>query len=156
MFRELIKYAIVKGAFFGLTPPIKKNKSKRLNNPGGFTIIEVVMASVLLIIVLVPILKALTTAHVTTTAIEQKTVSLMLAQAKLDEIKASSIYHYGDDFTESSSSLGGGYLCDVGDASAGDNLRTITVDVGYDLDENGSLETDEVEISLATYLARRL
>ena len=135
MYRELIQFVIAKSSFFGLTPPIKKNTAKGPNSPGGFTIIEVVMASVLLIIVLVPILKALTTAHISTSSIEQKTRSLMLAQAKLDEIKAKSIYHYDDDFTENPSFLGNGYLCNVGDVSAGSNLRTITVDVGYDLNE---------------------
>jgi hypothetical protein len=35
------------------------------------------------------------------------------------------------------------------------NLRTITVSVGYDIDDTNSLSSDEVEVSLATYLARR-
>ena len=66
----------------------------------GVTMTEVVVASALLIVAMVPILKALTIAQVTGNAIERKTRSLMLAQGKLDEIKARSIYHYTDSFAE--------------------------------------------------------
>ncbi len=122
---------------------------------GGFTLTEVAMASALLIIALVPILKALTSAHVTTTAIDRKTSSLILAQAKLDEIKARSIFHYSETFTETNSSLEGSYLCNVEDSSVNANLRKITVSVGYDLNGTSTLETDEIKVTLATLVAKR-
>jgi len=125
------------------------------HGPAGFTLTEVVIASAILIIAIVPILKALTSAFVTTQVIEHKTSSLALAQAKLDEIKGRSIYHYGDDFTENNLSLDGSYLCNVEDSSVSSNLRKITISVGYDLNGNSTLETDEIEITLATLLARR-
>jgi len=121
----------------------------------GFTLTEVVIASAILIIAIVPILRALTSAHLSTTIIEHRTHSLILAQAKLDEIKARSIYNYGDDFTETNSSLDGPYLCSVVDTTVSSNLRTITVSVGYDLNGNSTLEADEIEITLATLVARR-
>ncbi|MBA7618078.1 hypothetical protein ES703_25397 [subsurface metagenome] len=121
----------------------------------GFTLTEVVVASTVLIIAIVPILRALTSAQVTSTIIEHRTRSLTLAQAKLDEIKARSIYNYGDDFTETNSSLDGPYLCNVVDSFVSANLRTITVSVGYDHNGNSTLETDEIEITLATLVARR-
>ena len=130
------------------------------NRPGGrrksagLTLTEVVVASTLLIIAIVPILKAMTSAHVSTTIIERKTRSLTLAQAKLDEIKARSIYSYSTSFTENDTSLDGSYLCDVTDDS-GDPLRTITVSVGYDLDDDNTLTTGEIEVTLATLIARR-
>jgi len=122
---------------------------------GGFTLTEVVVASALLIIAIVPILKALTSAHVTSTIIERKTRSLTFAQAKLDEISARSIYNYSGTFTESSTSLDGPYLCSVVDTSGGSNLRTIEVSVGYDLNGNNELEANEVEVTLATLIAKR-
>lgn len=125
------------------------------HGPAGFTLTEVVVASALLIIAIVPILRALTSAHVTTTIIEHRTRSFTLAQAKLDEIKARSIYHYGDDFTENNLSLDGSYLCNVEDSSVSSNLRKITISVGYDLNGNSILGNDEIEITLATLLARR-
>jgi Tfp pilus assembly protein PilV len=121
----------------------------------GFTLTEVVVASALLIIAMVPILKALTSAHVSTAFIEYKTRSLTLAQAKLDEIKARSIYHYTDTFAETDLSLDGSYLCNVQDSGPGTDLRTVTVSVGYDVNGDITLATDEIEVTLATLLARR-
>ncbi len=113
------------------------------------------MASALLLIAIVPILKALTIAHVSTSSIERKTRSLILAQAKLDEIKARSIYSYADDFNEDDVSLDGLYLCEVDDDPKGSNLREIEVKVGYDLNSNDELQPDEVEVTLVTLIARR-
>ena len=124
-------------------------------NSGGFTLSETVVASVLLVIAVVPILKGLTTAHLSTGIIERKTRSLTLAQARLDKIKARSIYHYTDTFTENDLPLDGSYLCDVADVSAGPNLRTITVSVGYDLNGDNTLASDEILVTLSTLIARR-
>ncbi len=123
----------------------------------GLTIIEVVIASTLLIVALVPILKSLTVAQATSTKIEHKTRSLILAQAKLDEIKARSIYDYtngGDSFAESNTHLGGSYRCNVTDNS-GDPLKTVSVSVGYDTDGDNTLSSGEVQVTLTTLLARR-
>ena len=121
----------------------------------GFTITEVVVASALLIIAIVPILRALTIAHVTSTIIEHRTRSLTLAQAKLDEIRARSIYNYGSTYSETNTALEGLYLCNVEDSDVNANLKQIKVSVGYDLNGNSTLETDEIEITLATLAARR-
>lgn len=121
----------------------------------GLTLIEVVIASVLLIVAMVPILKCLTVAHASAAKIEHKSRSLLLAQAKLDEIKARSIYHYSDAFAVNNYSLGGSYLCTVTDNPVSSDLRTITVKVGYDLSGDTSLSTDEVNVTLATLIARR-
>jgi len=126
--------------------------------PAGFTLTEVVVASALLILAISPILQALTGAHLgTTTTIEHKTRSLTLAQAKLDEIKARSIYDYtngGVTFAESNTSLDGSYRCNVTDDS-GDPLKTIAVSVGYDYDGNSTLAAGEIKVTLTTLLARR-
>ncbi len=123
----------------------------------GLTLIEVVIASALLIAAIVPILKCLTVAHARATIIEHKTRSFSLAQTKIDEIKARSIYNYtnsGSSFAESSTSLDGSYLCNVTDDSD-DALKTITVSVGFDSNGDASLSSDEYNITLATLLARR-
>ena len=135
--------------------PIEDRNSTIENRLAGFTLTEVVVASILLIIAIVPILKALTSAHVSTAIIERRTRSLTLAQAKLDDIRARSIYNYSDNFQENNLSLDGSYLCNVIDTTSGSNLRTITVSVGYDLNGNDTLSLDEIEVTLATYIARR-
>ncbi|MHC4727887.1 MAG: type IV pilus modification PilV family protein [Planctomycetota bacterium] len=121
----------------------------------GFTITEVVIATSLLIIAIVPILKALTSAQVTSAIIERRTHSLTLAQTKLDEIKARSIYDYSSTYTETSTPLDGSYLCDVKDTSMGAELREIEISVGYDLSGNSTLESNEIEITLTTLIANR-
>jgi hypothetical protein len=115
----------------------------------------VVIASALLIVALVPILKPLTSAYATGTIIEHRTRSLTLAQAKLDDIKARSIYNYALNFSEADSSLDGPYLCTVTDSGPGTDLRTVAVAVGYDLDGSNSLDANETQVTLTTLVARR-
>jgi len=119
------------------------------------TLTEVVIASALLIIGMVPILKGLTSAHLGTVIIERKSRSLILAQAKLDEIKARSVYNYSQSYTQTNLSLEGPYLCNIADEPVGTNLRKITVSLGYDLDDDSILDSDEIEVTQATYVAKR-
>ena len=129
--------------------------SKMRNRFEGFTLTEVIMASALLIIALVPILRALTTSHVTSTLVEQRTRGLVLAQGKLDRIRAQSVYDYASTYTETNSVLDGSYLCNVTDSAVTSDLRQITVEVGYDLSGNSVLEAGEVEVTLTTLIAKR-
>lgn len=132
-------------------------QARKARKSAGLTLTEVIVATALLIVAMVPILKALTIAHVSTTKIERKTRSLTLAQAKFDDIKARSIYDYtngGASFTENDTSLDGSYLCDVADDSA-DPLKTVTVSVGFDTNADSTLSGSETEVTLVTYLARR-
>jgi hypothetical protein len=135
-----------------LSPTATRQKRKS----SGFTFAEVIVASTLLLVAMVPILKALTQAHLSSTIIERKTRCLTLAQTKLDDIKARSIYNWvGQPFSENNVSLDGAYLCTVLDSVAGPNLKNISIEVGYDLNDNNILGDDEVEIELVTYIARR-
>lgn len=113
------------------------------------------MASALLIVAIAPILKALTMAHYSSSLIERKTRSLTLAQEKLEDIKARSIYNYTDSYTVSNESLTGAYLCTIKDTALGANLRRINVSVGYDTDGDASLAEDEMLVLLETLIARR-
>ena len=132
-----------------------QHNSPAANRNKGLTLTEVVVASALLIIAMVPILKALTSAQVSETIIERKTRSLIFAQSKLDDIKARSIFNYNSSFTETSTSLGDSYLCTVIDSGSGSDLRQITVKVGYDIDNDSTLEAQEIHVTLDTLIARR-
>jgi len=127
---------------------------RRARSGRGLTLVEVIIASALLVVAIIPILKGLTTVHSHTVMIERRTMSLVYAQGKLDDIKARSIYLYDSNFAENSYAISGLYLGTVED-DRDPNLRTISVSVGYDVDDNNSLSSDEVEVSLATYLAKR-
>jgi len=132
-----------------------QHKSHKASRNKGLTLTEVVVASALLIIAMVPILKALTSAQVSEKIIERKTRSLILAQSKLEDIKARSIYNYDNSFTETNTPLDDSYLCTVIDSGLDSDLRQITVQVGYDLNNNNTLEAQEIHVTLDTLLARR-
>ena len=131
------------------------NMFKNIKRYKALTLTEVVIASSLLIIGMVPILKGLTTANLGTTLIEHKSRSLILAQAKLDDIKARSIYHFNQSYTQTNEVLENSYLCNVNDTSAGLNLKKIIVQAGFDYNNDNVLAADEIDITLATYLANR-
>jgi hypothetical protein len=118
------------------------------------TLAEVVVGSALLVVAIVPVLRALTIAHMTGTAIERKTQSLILAQSKLDEIRARSIHHYDDSFREDSKALVDAYLCNVSDDEDPD-LRLVEVAVGFDENGDRRLSKEETAVKLTTYVARR-
>ncbi len=124
-------------------------------NRVAFTLTEVCVASALLIVAIVPILKGLTGVHLNSLIIERKTHSLTLAQAKLDEIKARSVYNYVTTFTETNKSIDGSYLYSVKDVAQNANLRMIAITVGYDLNGNHVLGGSEEHVTLETLIARR-
>ena len=128
---------------------------RHIGNRAAFTLTEVVVASALLIVAIVPILKGLTGVHLNSSIIERKTISLTLAQTKLDEIKARSVYNYTTNFTETNNSIDGSYLCSVKDGAISANLRSVAVTVGYDLDGDNALGGSEVYVTLETLIARR-
>jgi Tfp pilus assembly protein PilV len=121
----------------------------------GFTFTEVIVASSLMLLAMVPILRALTQAHLGSVIIERRSRCLTLAQTKLDEVKARSIYNWDDDFNESDTSLDGAFLCDVTFQNEATDLKRLTVSVGYDQDGSTTLDAGEIEITLITLVARR-
>jgi Tfp pilus assembly protein PilV len=123
----------------------------------GLSIIEVVMASVLLVVAMVPILNSLTNANMMSSEIERKTQALILAQGELESIRASSVYSFGSagSFTANDVVLSGSYLCNVTDTLLSTDLKQITVSVGYDDNGDGVLSSNEVLVTLTTCIANR-
>ena len=121
----------------------------------GFTLVEVLVASMLLTAAMVPILRALTGAHTMDVKIERRMRSLTLADAKLEDIKGRSIYNYSSDFNDSGSYVEGLYVWKVVDTAVSGDLRTILLSVGYDENGNGQLDSSEIQVTLKTLLAQR-
>jgi len=132
-------------------PPVT---SARRGRRAGVTLTEVVVASALLVVAIVPVLRAWTIAQVTTRTVERRTRSLQLAQRELERIKARSIYHYDESFTETSGVLEDGFLCTVADNGEA-NLKSIAVSVGLDRNGDGVLAGGEIDVRLCTCLAKR-
>ena len=121
----------------------------------GITISEVLIASLLLVSATVPILKALTSAQIASRDIDRNTNSLMLARAKIENIRAKALYSYSGSYSASGVALNGSYLCNVTDTPVSSILRKITISVGYDENGNSSLSNDEIRITLKTLIAKR-
>lgn len=121
----------------------------------GFTLPEVIVASTLLLIALVPILKALAQINMNSVTIERRTKSLSLAKMKINQLQAKSINNFDEDFSQSNLSLESSYLCNVANQSVNSNLKALTVSVGMDRNSSGTLDSGEIEISLQTQIARR-
>ncbi|HSV99348.1 MAG TPA: hypothetical protein VLI39_04190 [Sedimentisphaerales bacterium] len=132
------------------------NRWTRPRDPrcAGVTLTEAVVASTLLLVAIVPLLKVLTAAHVMDRVIDRKSWSLLLAQQELERLRVRSLYHYDESFECVSQALGDGFLCTVTD-NAHPSLRTVTIAVGLDRNNDGSLAAGEVEVSVSTALARR-
>ncbi len=142
----------------GVSKAMCRKYSKDNRRHKGLSIIEVAMASALLIVAMVPILISLTNANMMSSKVERKTQALILAQGKLDAIRASSVYSFGStgSFTASNVVLSGSYLCNVTDTTITANyLKQITVSVGYDVNDSNTLSSSEVQVTLTTYIANR-
>jgi prepilin-type N-terminal cleavage/methylation domain-containing protein len=135
----------------------KETSSANRQSPGsprsGVTLAEVIVASALLAIAIAPLLRALTAAQVENRVIERQSWSLLLAQQELEHIRARCIRYYDTCYRVNSKPIRSGYLCTVAD-DADPSLRTVTVSVGLDQNNDGVLSTGEVEVSLSTRLAR--
>jgi hypothetical protein len=140
-------------AVCGLKEASPANPQSPRGRHSGVTLAEVIVASALLVIAIAPLLRALTLAQVEDRAIERKSWSLLLAQQELECIRARCIRHYSTSYRVSSKPVRDGYLCTVAD-DRDPTLRTVTVSVGLDQNNDGVLSTDEVEINLSTRLAR--
>ena len=140
------------GIFSNSPSEIRNPKSSRTRR-AGVTLTEVIVASALLVLSVVPLLKALTVAQAQDRALERKSWSLMLAQRELEYLRARCIRHYEACYRVESRALGEEYLCTVTD-DGHPRLRTVTVSVGLDQNGNGILSEDEVEVCLSTRLAK--
>ena len=129
-------------------------KASRRRRCSGVTLAEAVVASVLLLISIIPLLKALTAAHVMDRVVERKSWSLMLAQRELERVRAQCLYHYDESYGRASGVVQDGYLCTVAD-DGDPALRTIAVSVGFDADGDGTLSSGEIAVRLCTRVARR-
>jgi hypothetical protein len=145
----------------GLKKARGANPQSAIRNPqsswgcrSGVTLTEVVVASALLVISVVPLLKALTLAQVQDRALERKSWSLMLAQQELESLRVRCLCHYDASYRVSSKALRDGYLCTVAD-DRHPSLRTVAVSVGLDQDGDGVLAVREIEANLCTRLARQ-
>ena len=121
----------------------------------GFTLIEVVLAAALLAACAVPILSATSRAPRMGDQIKARTTSALLAQTRMENVLAAATVNFNQNFTRNNDNLGDGYLATTQQVwSPWTPLtKTVTVQVGKDLDGDALLETNEVLVTLTTLVA---
>lgn len=142
---------------------LRNSMSKGTNRKSaGFTLTEVIIASSLLIVAMVPILKGLTSVHLTASLVEQRTKSLDYAQTILENIKARSVYDFTGNYNKVNQGVDDvidgvddSYLYTSNVVVQGPDLKKITVKTGYDKNDNGILQAAEVLVTLDTLIAKR-
>jgi Tfp pilus assembly protein PilV len=120
----------------------------------GLTFTEVLVATLILSLAMVPVLKALTNSHLYSQMLERKTQCLILAQNAIEELRARAIENFDSSWSVSNQSAGGGYLLSIS-AGSESALRTVAVTAGFDENQNGSLDGAEVLVCLRTLIAKQ-
>lgn len=128
-------------------------RTRRDRSNTGFTLTEVLASVVLMAIALVPVLKAHIAAQVLGTKAERMTPGLSFAVKKMEEIHAAALTSFSTDFSTSSEVISTGYLCTVQDGQESATLKSIKVLVGYDIDGDSFLDSEEVDVVLNTQIA---
>ena len=118
----------------------------------GFTLIEVVLAAALLAACAVPILSATSRAPRMGDQIKARTQSAFLAQTRMENVLAAATVNFNQNFTRANENLGDGYLATTQQTVSG-LTKTVTVQVGRDLDGDAVLDTNEVLVTLTTLVA---
>lgn len=120
----------------------------------GLTLTEVLVALMIMAAAMVPILKALTLAHHGSMRLERRSTSWLLAQSQLEELRARSVADWNASWTQGVRSLGAGYYGRVSDSGPMNDLRTVRVQTGFDVDGNHALDAGEVTADLSGLIAR--
>ena len=124
------------------------------NRRKGMTFTEVLVATAILAFAMVPILKAMTNAHIYSLRMERKSKSLLFAQNQIEELRARAIADYDSFWSGSDLPMGDGYYCNVS-ADTDTELRTVSVTAGFDENQDHHLENGEVLACLRTRIARQ-
>jgi Tfp pilus assembly protein PilV len=118
------------------------------------TFTEVLVATLILSLAMVPILQAMTNTHRYSQMLEKKTQCLILAQNAIEELRARAIEDFASSWSVSSQSAGGGYLVSIAAGSESD-IRTVSVTAGFDENQNLSLDSGEILVCLRTLIANQ-
>jgi Tfp pilus assembly protein PilV len=121
----------------------------------GFTFVEVLASILILAGVITPFILYEADNLAMSMEIERRVKSTLLAEGEMEKIKNVLRKSFETDFASWPSSLGDSYLASRTSADVSSTLKIFEVSVGYDANKNGSLETDEIMVTLTTQYAKR-
>jgi len=118
----------------------------------GLTLMEVLVASALLGIALVPAFDMVTRGMVLARDVEVRSRAVFLAEREMETALAAAAQNFGTSLAKQSQDLGGGYRATVTETVSG-LKKTLAVQVGFDTDRNRTLSNGEVLVTFATVVA---
>lgn len=126
----------------------------RRRNYRAITLMEVLIASALLAVALVPIFQVLTRGMTLARDVQLRTTAAFLAEKEMETALATAAEDFGVNLTKPSKDLGDGYLVTIDGGQEAEALRkTFSVQVGWDTDGDGTLDGDEVLVTFVTRAA---
>ena len=124
----------------------------RRRHPRGLTLMEVLVASALLGIALVPAFDMVTRGMVLARDVEVRSRAVFLAEREMEIALAKATENFSTSLAKPSADLGDGYRATVTESTSG-LMKTVIVQAGFDTNTNGVLGSDEVLASFATIVA---
>ena len=124
----------------------------RRSNQRGLTLIEVLVASALLGLALVPAFDMVARGMVLARDVEVRSRAVFLAEREMETALATATENFSTSLAKQSADLGDGYRATVTESTSG-LLKTVAVQVGFDADRNGALSSGEVLATFATVVA---
>ena len=121
----------------------------------AFTLVEVLASVIILAGTIVTIIMYAADGLAANMDLERRLKSVLLAEREMEKIKNTLRNSFDTDFTTWPGSLGDNYLADRTATDVSSTLKIIEVSVGYDDDDNGSLGTDEIMVTVTTQNAER-
>jgi len=117
------------------------------------TLTEVLVASALLGVALVPVFEALSRGMGLARAIEWRSRAVFLAEQEMERITNENAENFNKSVAVASKDLGGGFLATIEEGSKTSLAKTVSVRVGKDTSGDGTLATSEVLATLVTRVA---
>jgi len=118
----------------------------------GLTLMEVLVASALLGVALVPAFDMVTRGMVLARDVEVRSRAVFLAEREMETALATAGQNFSTSLAKPSQDLGDGYRATVTETVSG-LKKTVAVQVGFDADSNGTLSSGEVLVTFATVVA---
>ncbi len=129
------------------------DQKRKHHDTSGFTLTEVLVSIVLMALALAPVMHALARIQATGTKAQRVTQALFLAESTIEDVRAELLESFDTDFSVSSAALSDGFLCTVLQTDESSLLKIIEVEVGYDDDGDGVLDSGEIVAVLNTKVA---
>jgi Tfp pilus assembly protein PilV len=130
-----------------------------IKNEKGFTLIELMLATVIVIISIVPITMILPRMLTENRIVERENRAVFLGQLKMEEMKTKALTYFNWDYNKTAIAFPPPhniFKYSVTYVAGMDlNIREITVTVWYDANNNNTADTGEEWIQLKTLITNR-